>query len=49
MKDKHLSPLKQKRPRGQKLKKLYQQILKVQKSMMMPIWSVQFNALKFKS
>lgn len=49
MKDKLLSPSKQKKPCGGKLKKLYQRILKAQKTMMMPIWSVQFNTLKFKS
>lgn len=48
MKDKTLSPVEQKKPHGQKLKKLYQRILKAQKSMILPIWSVQFGELKFK-
>lgn len=48
MKDKTLSPVKQQKPHGQKLKKLYQRILKAQKIMILPIWSVQFGELKFK-
>jgi len=48
MKDKTLRPVKQKKPHGQKLQKLYQRILKAQKTMILPIWSVQFGALKFK-
>ncbi|MEQ7801874.1 hypothetical protein ABDJ41_18910 [Pedobacter sp. ASV1-7] len=48
MKDKTLSPVKQKKPHGQNFKKLYQRILNAQKSMILPIWSVQFRELKFK-
>lgn len=48
MKDQTLSPVKQKKPHGQNLKKLYQRIMKARKSMVLPIWSVQFRELKFK-
>ncbi len=48
MKEKPLSPVKQQKPHGQKLKRLYQRIMKAQKSMILPIWSVQFRELKFK-
>lgn len=43
MKNQTLSSSKQKALKEQKLKKLYQKILKAQKSMVMPIWSVQLD------